>query len=63
VGVCFTLLLLGLAVYTTIFFAADHELDGSTWPIVAWIAMFGAISGLAATYLGRRVIREHRSAS
>lgn len=60
VGVCFTLLLFAVAIYVGRTFAADHELDGSTWPTVAWIAVLGVISGLATASLGRRVLRQLR---
>jgi hypothetical protein len=58
VGVCFTLLLFATAIYLAISFAADDELGMSTWSIVAWIAVLGAVSGLATTYLGRRAFRQ-----
>jgi RsiW-degrading membrane proteinase PrsW (M82 family) len=59
---CVTLLVVASAVYTAVFFAADHELDGSAWVVVAWLAILGAISGLATAYLGRRGVRDLRRA-
>jgi membrane associated rhomboid family serine protease len=61
IGVGFTLLLLATAVSVAAFFAAEDELTWSTWSIVAWIAVFGMISGWATAYLGRRVRRELRT--
>jgi cell division protein FtsX len=60
VGALFTLLLLAAASYALAFFAADHELYGSAWLIVGWLAVLGVTSGVAAAYLGRRGLRNLR---
>lgn len=57
---CVTLLVAATTVYTTVFFATDHELSGSAWLAVAFLVALTAISGLATSYLGRRGIRELR---
>jgi hypothetical protein len=55
-----TLLLFAAASYALAVFAADHELSGSAWLVVGWLAVLGVISGVAAAYLGRRGVRDLR---
>jgi hypothetical protein len=58
---CVTLLVVASAVYTAVFFAADHELNRpASWVAVGGLAALGAISGLATAYLGRRGVRDLR---
>ncbi|GAB2930179.1 hypothetical protein GCM10027280_17220 [Micromonospora polyrhachis] len=56
-----TVLIAVTAVYTAIHFADDHELYGSAWLVVLFLAALGVISGLATSYLGWRGIRQLRA--
>ncbi|MGW0432271.1 hypothetical protein ACWDV4_06960 [Micromonospora sp. NPDC003197] len=55
-----TLLVAAVTVYSAVLFAADHELTGSAWLVVLFLALLSVISGVATTYLGRRGVRQLR---
>ncbi|GAA2579449.1 hypothetical protein GCM10010399_06500 [Dactylosporangium fulvum] len=63
VSACVTLLVFASAIYVAVLFAADYELYGHAWVVVASLAAFGVISGLATAYLGRRCVQELRRTS
>lgn len=56
-----TVLIAVTPVYNVIYFVDDHELYGSAWLVVLFLAAFSVISGLATSYLGWRGIRQLRA--